>query len=142
MRISFGSRFAFDIDDGWTRTLALSLVDKSAGPPGFSLTVTNEQLPAGSSAAGYAAAQGEVLQRSLKDYAEIRASHFDTGRALVPVREYSWRQEGAEIAQCQAYFVEGQEAWTLTFTATAEAYPALRPQIPALIRSVLSGGGG
>lgn len=124
--------FDFAVPDAWRAKMVLGF----SAPDGTrTVNLSNEPLADPLDAAAYADQQADVLGAALEGYEEIARYDYPGADGAVPVREYAWTAHGARIRQCQAYFVVGGEAWTMTFSAADDAYDAFREEFPALIHA-------
>ena len=136
MKVGIKDKIELELPEAWGGHVSVIAASRPGVAPGWSVHLTSEPLRAPMDAAQYAMAQGNILQANLAGYAVAKEFEFADGDRKIPVREYSWKNDDHVIHQCQAYFLSGDEAWTLTFSAGPEDYANLRGAIPDLLRGI------
>ena len=140
MKVDIKDKIEFELPDAWGGHVSVIASSRPGVAPGWSVHLISEPLRAPTDAAQYALAQGSVLKANLAAYAVAKEFEFADGGRIIPVREYTWKSDDHDIHQCQAYFIFGDEAWTLTFSAGAEDYAKLRGALPDLLRGIRPSG--
>lgn len=141
MKVEISNKVELELPEAWGGHASIIASSRPGVAPGWSVHLTSEPLRSAMEATQYALAQGDLLKTALTGYAVTREFEFAEGDRKIPVREYSWKSDDHAIHQCQAYFIVGNEAWTLTFSAGADDYMNLRTAIPDLLRGVRAAGG-
>jgi hypothetical protein len=136
VKIGIENSIVFELPDSWGGRAAITAFSAPGASPGWSTHLSSEPLLQPIDALTYAGLQLATLKANLASFNESRFFEFTEGERTIPVREYSWKNDDHDIFQCQAYFVFGSNAWTLTFSAGSEDYGKLRVAIPELLRGV------
>jgi hypothetical protein len=136
VKIGIKDSIIFELPDSWSGRAAITASSVPGVSPVWSTHLSSEPLIQPMDAPAYAQAQGNVLKANLSSFNENRFFEFTESERTIPVREYSWKNENQEIFQCQAYFVFGSNAWTLTVSSGSDDYAKLRISIPDLLRGV------
>jgi hypothetical protein len=136
VKIGIQNTISFELPDNWGGRASIVATSAPGATPGWSTHLSSEPLMQPIEPAAYAKAQGAVLKANLASFNESRFFEFNEDGRAIPVREFSWKNDDQDIYQCQAYFIFGDSAWTLTVSAGSEDYPRLRTAIPQLLRGV------
>jgi hypothetical protein len=130
--MTFTSRLEVGIPPGWTGRDALELV---APDRRVHLVVSSEPVPADTTVASYADRYGTLMASRFPRFEDDGSEHVTLfgGRAAV-VRRFRWTPpDRSELAQRQAYCIDGGRGYVATVTMPAEQTSALATFVDRLL---------
>lgn len=136
--------FVLDYPDGWTAqevadqpAVLVALFQRQSAGDGFAenVNVLLEELPAGVTLDEYTAANRANLERAFTNFEVLEEGQQSIGEAPAFWIRYDADQQGQRLSFLQAWLVDGERGFVLSYTGQGEEFDAFRPDAEAIIRS-------
>jgi hypothetical protein len=136
--------FSLEYPDGWIveevtdqPAVLVALFQRQSASDGFAenVNVLLEELPAGVTLDEYTSANRTNLERAFTNFQVLEEEQQSIGEAPAFWIRYDADQQGRRLSFLQAWLVDGERGFVLSYTGQGEEFDAFRPDAEAIFRS-------